>query len=94
MHHPLFLGYTKIGMAINVDKRLSSYQTGCPNREYKLAAVWSTDNRHNAEATAHAKLTGFRVHNTEWFRIKPTDAVTILAAHLGDPYQQEEDTDV
>jgi len=66
--HPRFPGYVKIGRAFNPESRLRGYQTGCPERAYKLDYAVYFDDCHKAETDIHYILQQDRVKG-EWFAI-------------------------
>jgi ubiquitin C-terminal hydrolase len=70
--HPKFKGWVKIGRAIDVNKRLDSYQTGCPNREYKLEYHILVDDPFLYEYyfSSVKKSNGY-----EWFNIEIAEAI-------------------
>lgn len=73
-----FPGYTKIGRADQPNRRLATYQTGDPNRGYFFVAVWEVDDARVCEAAIHNALRGYRVENTEWYRLHPLDVVDVV----------------
>ena len=75
--HPKFKGYVKIGRTINIDKRLSSYQTFCPKREFKVEYVTLTDNPlpyewHFVDSFKRANST------SEWFEVPLKEAIKAI----------------
>ena len=72
-------GWIKIGMAVDAEDRLNSYQTSSPLRDYVLLhKVFFTD-RRKAESTAHklaAEVAKERMN--EWFLMSPSDAIKII----------------
>ena len=76
--NPAWAGYTKVGAARSLARRLSSYNTGSPHRDYAYRFGWLTPDRYRDEAMAHGCLAGFRVGQSEWFRVDPHDAYLIL----------------
>lgn len=77
--HPAFPGYVKIGMAVDVESRLSSFQTGCPRRAYRCNFAIYTANRRETEAAIHKHLAHRRAEG-EWFLISKTEARAVLEA--------------
>lgn len=79
MVHPRFAGWIKIGSAVSPAKRLSSYQTGDPERAYRMLAAVKTLDRRTAEWMAHERLRrlGF-LPQGEWFAAAPAFAERIL----------------
>jgi len=64
--HPKFKGWVKIGRAVNIQKRLDSYQTGCPLREYELEYYLKVKEPREYE---HAFNYLFTENKYEWFEI-------------------------
>lgn len=58
----------KIGRATNVVLRLSSLQTGNPNK-LQIRAIIKTDKSKQLEKELHKELAGYRIHG-EWFRLE------------------------
>ena len=79
MVHPGFPGWVKVGSAVDPKKRLSSYQTGDPNRSYRMLAAIKTLDRRTAEWLAHERLRrlGY-LPQGEWFNAAPAFAERIL----------------
>ena len=63
--------HLKIGTALDLKKRLSQYQTGAPDRDYKYLHVSTQfyDDSYTAEKCIHNSLAPYRVGGTEWFNI-------------------------
>lgn len=82
--HPHLDGI-KIGRAFDPYSRLSSYQTGCPYREYKLDyAVYFTDCQQ-AERDLHKELSEHRIGKGEWYAMPRHVAEEII-----DMYKESE----
>jgi hypothetical protein len=75
--HPRFNGYIKIGRAFDPESRLAGYQTGCPERAYRLDYAVYFEDCHGAEQKIHAHLAGSRVQG-EWFAMAQHVAVNII----------------
>ena len=70
--------WIKIGMAENLEKRLNSFQTSSPLRDFVLVhSVYSID-RAAAESQAHKEAKKLGQKNKEWFKITKERAVKIL----------------
>ena len=70
----------KIGRAFDADSRLANYQTGCPNREYRLRHVSSyVEDCYAAEADIHELLETHQLKG-EWFDIPLLQAVLAIQA--------------
>ena len=83
--HPRFPGWIKVGQTRNPDKRLSSYNTGDPDRGYRMIAkVWTKD-RRGAEFHAHWRLKrlGYAKQG-EWFDAAPALAERIVKKAVAD----------
>lgn len=77
--HPQLTGL-KIGRAFDADSRLNNYQTGCPQRAYKLVAVSRyIDDCVAAEAEVHELLKPFRLKG-EWFMVTQTRAKEVISS--------------
>ena len=76
--------WIKIGMAIDAEDRLSSYQTSSPMRNYKLVHSVYCEDRSESERVAHklasrkATTPWSKQDNGEWFKITQSQAVDIL----------------
>lgn len=80
MTHPAMRG-VKIGKAFDPDSRLQSYQTGCPDRAYKMAWVSPyVDDASTLEKEIHSLLHRYRM-NGEWFDLSVSD-VNFFSDHL------------
>jgi len=71
-------GWVKVGMAIDAQDRLKSYQTSSPFRDYVLYYSYTTDNRRKSEAEAHRLLEQQYERRNEWFLCTPSQAVEVL----------------
>lgn len=71
-------GWVKVGMAIDAEDRLKSYQTSSPFRDYVLYYWYTTDNRRKSEAEAHKLLEQKYERRNEWFLCTPSQAVEVL----------------
>tara|TARA_R110000787_G_scaffold66364_3_gene149040 strand:- start:980 stop:1522 length:543 start_codon:yes stop_codon:yes gene_type:complete len=74
-------GWVKIGMTIDIDKRLVNYQTGSPLRDYTLHYTASFDVKRKAEAEAH-RIAGTiaKEQKNEWFKIDTKSAIDIISS--------------
>jgi hypothetical protein len=66
--HPRFMGYLKIGRAFNPESRLAGYQTGCPERAYRLDYAVYFEDCYAVERDIHAMLGNWREQG-EWFAV-------------------------
>jgi len=69
----------KIGSALDLDKRLGSYQTACPHRAYRLEGSAFVPDRVAAERKMMEMFKADR-HLNEWFRIDVSIVVRVLSA--------------
>jgi len=53
MSHPSFPGEYKVGVSINAERRVKSYNTGAPIREYKLEYARQVPNANELEEDIH-----------------------------------------
>lgn len=72
--NPAWPGYCKIGSAISLPQRLSTYQTGSPFRDYEIAAAARFPDCRLAERVFERRLRGHRFGDTEWYLLHATDA--------------------
>tara|TARA_R110002167_G_scaffold334751_1_gene542022 strand:- start:47 stop:568 length:522 start_codon:yes stop_codon:yes gene_type:complete len=90
--NPAWEGWYKIGMAIEADDRVTSYQTSSPYRDYKVMYKVKVNNRREAEQKAHRKAEKVaEKYNSEWFFIDIDEAVTILQ-NIEEEYKDETNT--
>jgi len=72
-------GWVKIGMTVDAEDRLSSYQTSSPYRDYLLLHKVFFADRRRAESTAHSLASEIaKERMNEWFRMSPSDAIKII----------------
>ena len=71
--HPRMEGI-KIGRAFDADSRLNNYQTGCPNREYRLEYVSPyIEDCVSAEKAIFTELEAYQLKG-EWFALDTSQA--------------------
>lgn len=89
MVHPKFPGWVKVGSTTNPTRRLGSYNTGDPNRAYRmLTPVWTSD-RRAAEWLAHRRLSRLGYDKQgEWFEVSPTLAQRIALKAVADAEEE------
>lgn len=63
---PAYPEWCKVGMTVDLDKRLASYQTGSPFRDYELVASKKVEDRRAAEAELFATLEAVWPRRGEW----------------------------
>ena len=74
-------GWIKIGMAVDAEDRLNSYQTSSPLRDYVLLHRSSFNDRRRAEAKAHKKAEAIAEERKgEWFKMSSFEATKIIMA--------------
>ena len=77
--NPIWCGLYKIGMAIDAEDRLNSYQTSSPFRDYVLDYSKYFSNRRNAEAIAHRNIEKVAdKRQGEWFNVSKATAINII----------------
>lgn len=81
--NPAWKGWVKIGMAIDAEDRLKSYQTSSPYRDYQLLhSVYVTD-RRAIEKKAHRKVSKIcEEKQNEWFKVDAIEAIDCITAIL------------
>jgi len=74
-----WLGWVKIGMAIDAEDRLNGYQTSSPMRDFVLEHYVASNDRRKSEKEAHAKALPLSIDcKGEWFKMSVEQAITIL----------------
>jgi hypothetical protein len=76
--NPAWEGWVKVGMAIDAEDRLKSYQTSSPLRDYVLYYSYPTEDRRKSESEAHDKLEQKYDRRNEWFYCTPDQAKETL----------------
>ena len=77
--NPAWEEWVKIGMAVNAEDRLKSYQTSSPFRDYELIIAMPVKDRRLAEAEAHKKAEEIaRERNGEWFHMPIIEAISLV----------------
>lgn len=77
-------GYYKIGQTLNLTKRLSSYQTASPMRDYKYLTTIKVNDMNKAERTVLEKLKRFYEVKGEWVVASKPDHVIHLVEGIDD----------
>lgn len=72
--HPKFLGWVKLGRAVDPLDRIKQYQTGCPFREYKLEFFMKVKDQRFYEKYFEEHFE----HKNEWFKMEVDSAISIL----------------
>jgi hypothetical protein len=93
--NPAWPTWVKVGLTTEEDtkKRLSSYQTGSPMRDYVVYDEWPVDVARDAEKVAHGLLkdAGYAWRN-EWFQCSPEIAELMIRGEMADANTREEPT--
>ena len=79
--NPAWGGWVKVGMAVDAEDRLKSYQTSSPFRDYVLYYSYPTDDRRKSEAEAHRMLEQKYERRNEWFFCTAKQAKDVLNEH-------------
>jgi hypothetical protein len=67
--NPAWLGWYKVGMAVDAEDRCRSYQTSSPYRDFKLEYFKIFDDRRKAENNIHLLLSALGFDRLgEWFK--------------------------
>jgi hypothetical protein len=77
--NPAWSSWVKVGHSRDPERRLSSYNTGCPERDYTLDGYIYFEKRLDAEQKIHQALKedGF-LNKGEWFKCSPSYALIKL----------------
>jgi hypothetical protein len=80
--NPAHPGWIKVGKALSIDKRLNSYQTYSPHRDFKLEWAVRVEDRHLVEQEFHR---GRKRKNSEWYQMGVGEAYTLVHSipHIG-----------
>lgn len=74
-----WLGWVKIGMAIDAEERLNGYQTSSPHRDFVLEHSVASNDRRKSEKEAHTRALPLSTDTKgEWFKLSVEQAITIL----------------
>jgi hypothetical protein len=74
IENPAWPGWIKIGQARNALRRLATYQTGSPHRDYRILYRLKVANADAVEATAHRVLGEIVPTKNEWFKARHDQA--------------------
>lgn len=77
--------HVKIGVSVDVKKRLIGIQTGCPHRVV-LKRSWASPDARLIERLAHRKLAKYRIRG-EWFDVPVSVAVLTVNALVAANYR-------
>jgi hypothetical protein len=78
--NPNFPDWVKVGMAIDAEDRLNSYQTSSPFRDYVLQYRYDVSDRRKAESQAHTELQKSYERKGEWFKCTPEEARVVVSS--------------
>jgi hypothetical protein len=81
--NPNFPEWVKVGMAVDSEDRLNSYQTSSPFRNYVLNYSWNVSDRRAAESEAHTELQKMYERRSEWFKCTPEQAQEVVSGIVG-----------
>jgi len=76
--NPAWPEWVKVGMAVDSEDRIKSYQTSSPFRDYTLVYSYEVDDRRAAESAAHVRLAKECDNINEWFRLPPPIANELI----------------
>jgi len=88
--NPAWPGWVKVGMAVDAEDRVNSYQTSSPLRDYELLCSFKSEDKAKDERKAHLLLQKetdeFR---GEWFKLDTSVVYTVITdlGKLPDPLQ-------
>ena len=81
--NPNFPEWVKVGMAVDSEDRLNSYQTSSPFRDYVLNYKWNVSDRRAAESESHTELHKLYERRSEWFKCTPEQAQEVVSGIVG-----------
>jgi hypothetical protein len=86
LSNPAFPGWVKMGSTVNVNERVSSYQTSDPLRSFVIEKKWFVFNRKSVEKSLIniASTSGYRVNN-EWAQIDAASLINLAQTKLNLP---------
>jgi hypothetical protein len=90
--NPAWPQWVKVGLTTEEDtrKRLSSYQTGSPLRDYVVYDEWPVDVARDSEKVAHNLLKDHGIEKrNEWFQCSPAAAELMIRGELEDANTRE-----
>jgi hypothetical protein len=90
--------WCKVGMSTKSDmkKRLSTYQTGSPFRDYEVHSQFEVEDARTVETLVHKRLlqmigvNGSTANKNEWYKINPNLASNIIDSILQELQDEEE----
>lgn len=78
LKNPAWPDWVKIGLASNKDKRLNSFQTSSPCRDYIFIHTVEVSNMTKCEKIAHKLAAKLGEGNYEWFKITDQQAIEVV----------------
>lgn len=78
IRNPAWGNWLKVGMAMDAEDRLNSFQTSSPFRDYELVHKVFCRDRRKAEAFLHEKMEAFTKRG-EWFEMTINEAMAVFA---------------
>ena len=91
LSNPAWEGWYKVGMAADINDRVSSYQTSSPLRDYQLEHYIVTADRRVAERKIHSELKKLcKGVAGEWFDVLLSEAINVLTKHIDEIDHEEE----
>jgi hypothetical protein len=84
-----WVGWVVSGKAKRVSKRLGTYQTYTPNRDFVLVASAFVSERHQAEDELQERLEELGNRQNEWFQVTAEQAAEVVAS-LAEDFSEEE----
>ena len=78
--NPKWKNWVKVGVTRNLKKRLSSYNTSSPNRDFRIEWHKYHDKSTELESIIHdlPTLNPFRGHSKEWYNLSAKDCIPII----------------
>lgn len=92
IHHPGYPAHSKIGRAVDPERRLAAANTWSPAGRFRLIGAVHFTDAHQAERIAH-HLLGPKWVRGEWFRVWPREALNFLRG-LKRRFTNRKDNDV
>ena len=80
-YHPESQSPIKVGISVDIDRRLKQLQTGNPDRLFILGWIPSSDYKE-LEKKLHRDLASKNIQG-EWFRLNAYEVIELLQRHLG-----------
>jgi hypothetical protein len=95
IYNPAWVGWYKVGKAVDADDRCNSYNTGSPFRDYVIKHKVRVEDRNRGEKIVHSRaLKECHNHSGEWFDISLSKLIKILNSLPKIEKQLKEEQDV